>query len=613
MIKYAVGCSEPEAGETSQNGEAQTASPLLQPVALGGVLILILNDHVLKAANPGWMTGKLSDVAGLAFFPFFLIAVYELCCAVGRRSPAPRAMSLAAASVITGLAFALVEVTSWGESMYRDGLGLLQWIPTGLGAVAVGQPPPAPQPVLATSDPLDLVALAVLPLLNIGAARRSLLRPRLRLSRHPRFERMAGVVVLAVASTAVVATSPPPEPESFVNDEYVEEIELTADQPVAIRELAVRLNREAMTFDTRPAATARLKLVPVGGNPVGSQGLKEADSLGDAVMIQVVPNTAGDPPMVSAVMSADGLRFFEYAPAWGVDTCVEGESCERTYEILLELRDASAAPVTFNLVAEGEIRYSQDAAPAGAAVAIEPRGELQARGPLPVVDAQVEGVVDPTLFEQAEVHVRITRSGAAGAAEPEAEAVLTIQSLDARPEQASPRVNVSFGLENRVGLHQGPHERYQLGAQDLPQSVIVGPFRSCPAEGACTVEYSIGFSLCCSAGEDLAASIAWSFGVTLRYPDATDLAPGTTLEIGLVPDARFQEELVQRCIGVGREIIAAAQRSWSLPLIEAETQRAKLDRGEWLPEMVSADWRAICDQVLAGRLDPSEPIPSIPP
>ena len=31
------------------------------------LVVLVLNDHVLKTAYPGWVTGKLSDVAGLVF------------------------------------------------------------------------------------------------------------------------------------------------------------------------------------------------------------------------------------------------------------------------------------------------------------------------------------------------------------------------------------------------------------------------------------------------------------------------------------------------------------------------------------------------------------------
>lgn len=50
---------------------------LARPLPLFAVALLALNDHVLKHAHvlPGWLTGKLSDVAGLFFFPIFLFAL----------------------------------------------------------------------------------------------------------------------------------------------------------------------------------------------------------------------------------------------------------------------------------------------------------------------------------------------------------------------------------------------------------------------------------------------------------------------------------------------------------------------------------------------------------
>lgn len=39
------------------------------------VALLVLNDWILKAAIGNWVTGKLSDVAGLAAFSMFMVAV----------------------------------------------------------------------------------------------------------------------------------------------------------------------------------------------------------------------------------------------------------------------------------------------------------------------------------------------------------------------------------------------------------------------------------------------------------------------------------------------------------------------------------------------------------
>ena len=49
---------------------------LLHPVFVGGLLLLLLNDHYLKAAYGNWWTGKLSDLAGVVFLPLLWRAVF---------------------------------------------------------------------------------------------------------------------------------------------------------------------------------------------------------------------------------------------------------------------------------------------------------------------------------------------------------------------------------------------------------------------------------------------------------------------------------------------------------------------------------------------------------
>jgi hypothetical protein len=59
--------------------------PVLRPAApslcrappIVALIVLVANDHVLKgsALAPAWLTGKLSDVAGLFLFPILLTAL----------------------------------------------------------------------------------------------------------------------------------------------------------------------------------------------------------------------------------------------------------------------------------------------------------------------------------------------------------------------------------------------------------------------------------------------------------------------------------------------------------------------------------------------------------
>lgn len=79
-------------------------SLLSSPWFLGSILLLVVNDHVLKDAWPGLVTGKLSDVAGVAMVAIALTAV------LGRPAPAAAA---------TAVAFTLLktvpDVAVWAE------------------------------------------------------------------------------------------------------------------------------------------------------------------------------------------------------------------------------------------------------------------------------------------------------------------------------------------------------------------------------------------------------------------------------------------------------------------------------------------------------------------
>jgi len=50
---------------------------ILNPVFLGSLLILMINDLVLKSVYHNWYTGKLSDVAGIIVFVLFLSLFFK--------------------------------------------------------------------------------------------------------------------------------------------------------------------------------------------------------------------------------------------------------------------------------------------------------------------------------------------------------------------------------------------------------------------------------------------------------------------------------------------------------------------------------------------------------
>ncbi len=115
------------------------------PVWIFALALLLLNDHLLKGAGvlPGWVTGKLSDLAGLFVAPALLAVLF--------RASTRRGVGLA--HVATGVGFAALELsrdlTAAADAVYRAaGYRWQSW-----------------------SDPTDLFALFVLPAAYLFASR----------------------------------------------------------------------------------------------------------------------------------------------------------------------------------------------------------------------------------------------------------------------------------------------------------------------------------------------------------------------------------------------------------------------------------------------------------
>lgn len=51
---------------------------LRHPIIITSVICLLINDHLLKPIAPSYLTGKISDFAGLFFFPFLLMTLLSL-------------------------------------------------------------------------------------------------------------------------------------------------------------------------------------------------------------------------------------------------------------------------------------------------------------------------------------------------------------------------------------------------------------------------------------------------------------------------------------------------------------------------------------------------------
>ncbi|MGZ3450104.1 MAG: hypothetical protein ACXVEF_10955 [Polyangiales bacterium] len=92
--------------------------PISHPLPLAAVAVLALNDHVLKRVVPSALTGKLSDAAGLFFFPVLIATLV--------RVVAPRASVRSVAlgsSLSTALVFASIKTVPLANAIANRVLG----------------------------------------------------------------------------------------------------------------------------------------------------------------------------------------------------------------------------------------------------------------------------------------------------------------------------------------------------------------------------------------------------------------------------------------------------------------------------------------------------------
>ncbi|MBW6437428.1 hypothetical protein KZ829_27215 [Actinoplanes hulinensis] len=159
------------------------------PVSMAALVLLAVNDHVWKAAHPGWVTGKLSDVAGMVVAPPLLAAVAGLIAPrAGFRWVAPGAI------LTVGVGFAMVKTMGYAAALASGAWSLVT-------------------PSLVRVDPSDLLAL---PFLGVAwwVARRE---PR-SAPQWLKALRLAVFLPLALAGVAATSATPTPDAHSVVVD-----------------------------------------------------------------------------------------------------------------------------------------------------------------------------------------------------------------------------------------------------------------------------------------------------------------------------------------------------------------------------------------------------------
>lgn len=117
-------------------------------------MLLVVNDHVLKGHWPGWVTGKLSDFAGLAMFPMLLTSLIALFIPVGRARALKEGRAVLMVSAVVAIVFVLINVSETASTTYEGVLGAMRRSVSTIagGSWATSSP-------RNTVDPTDLIAV----------------------------------------------------------------------------------------------------------------------------------------------------------------------------------------------------------------------------------------------------------------------------------------------------------------------------------------------------------------------------------------------------------------------------------------------------------------------
>jgi hypothetical protein len=281
--------------------DASSGLFVAHPVAVLAILVLLANDHVLKALVSGVLTGKLSDVAGLLFFPLLLadgVLAGSALAGVGDRASRSRVVRVTA--LVTAGAFALVKTTAFGAGLLGLGLAVTGW---PVSALVSGPHSLVAAPVVV--DPTDLVAIPVV-LVAVWIARDR--GPSSPVQARPRRDRLvsAGVALLALVSCVATSQSAPPKGPSTAID----------SQPMTLG-AATPASAWHVTWTTTGVTGATLAIYA----SLSGGDAHAADDWPAGVAVSLVPDDAS---LAGTAGWGDTMRFGSIALPACPKTCASG-------------------------------------------------------------------------------------------------------------------------------------------------------------------------------------------------------------------------------------------------------------------------------------------------
>ncbi len=123
------------------------------------VTLVVVNDQILKERYSNWLTGKLSDIAGVFVLPIVIVSAVELArWATGRESWRSFRHELVLAVAITAIGFAMVKLVGPVGDAYANAIG---WTRASIASLAHWEWRPV-TPIEVIRDWTDLLVLPVL-------------------------------------------------------------------------------------------------------------------------------------------------------------------------------------------------------------------------------------------------------------------------------------------------------------------------------------------------------------------------------------------------------------------------------------------------------------------
>jgi hypothetical protein len=481
--------------ESSGSNRARPGLPIAHPLALSAVALLLLNDHVLKGLWPGLVTGKLSDVAGLAFFPALLESGWRVFRPQAADRLAIRRVTVAA--IVSGLVFAAVKSA-----------------PAALGPSGI------------VRDTSDLIALPAL-VTSIWIAS----RPRkieVATPRNRRESRRLEFAAILVAGIASMATSQGVISATLKTQTVEQLVQLTAERPIVVHQLTMRY--------------------------AGTSGVDGVSSGVDMFRrpIRWPPSCCNTPPPhVRLLVVRDGrLEPFEMGRhIAGVDSdgptglynssvaatdpptqCFDGR-CERNLELIWRLEgDAGEGTVEIPWYGNAYLSYPGIAsAPPGSEIHLEVNPIVDSR-PLPVgLRATEGGHVTLTRERPSRIEglalVLSREAVAAMAAHPEW-ATLRIQILNRTSEPGGYQPSITVSGSGVVGDFNDVSDAF------------VFPFQDCTPGAECRAAVLFAFNRPKLSNKSSPApdpqtdwSIDWSAAIEIAFPDLSAVPNGATLTV----------------------------------------------------------------------------------